>query len=94
MGRSYTPPYVIEVDGCQGAMSWYVRAVYGTPANGKPTAANLKKYMDSFLASMEPGGANAHLARIMRKPTWARIRENCSYGAVLVTWTNVAEQAA
>jgi hypothetical protein len=86
MGRSTTPRYVVEIE-LLGRNCWNVR--HGRkPVAVPPTAANLAKYMDAMLKSMEPGGCNAHLAGIFRgkKPHWARIRENCLGGAVVAEW--------
>lgn len=57
MGRSYTPAYAIEVVVDRG---------YWTPAAwpkqaGRPTAANLAKYVALTEASTQAGGCNEHL---------------------------------
>ncbi len=64
MGRSTTPPYRIEIVGKSGMpckMAWRLQAQYGIPGYGKPTNANLAKWVAGFNESMQPGGANAHV---------------------------------
>jgi hypothetical protein len=68
--RDTTPTYVvmIHVPGVR-----YTPAAWNCRRDGRPTEANLRKYVESFEASTRPGGANAHLgeetvafARLMR----------------------------
>lgn len=41
--------------------AWRVTSRTQIPADGRPTEANLARYVDSFEASTRLGGANAHL---------------------------------
>lgn len=77
MGRSTTPTYVVDIPGSSMPAAW--RREYG-----RPTAANLKKYMETLVASIQPGGCNSHL--IGWNPTKAVLRVNCYGGSVLATW--------
>ena len=66
-GRSSTPPYVYELFNATGGriasdpMAWRVKDA------GKPSEANLRKMIDQYNASLEPGGANDHLAGLFGK---------------------------
>ncbi len=64
MGRSRTPKYVVELvtPGFYTSPSeWRVKDGCQTKGSGKPTDENLKKFVEQFVASMQPGGVNAHL---------------------------------
>lgn len=67
MGRITTPPYRIEIK-CSDSrysftpMAWRVRSNNaGIRADGKPTVANLDKWVTAYEDSLRPGGCNAHL---------------------------------
>lgn len=80
MARDYTPPYLVEMEGTTKC-AWNVRERPGASADGKPTAENLKKYVEAFIASQEPGKPNAHIPKAFGHkivPTWARIVRNGS----------------
>ena len=65
MGTSRTPKYIVQLHtpGFYNTPSeWSVRGLYGGKGCGKPTDANLAKYVEQFEKSMLPGGANDHLA--------------------------------
>jgi hypothetical protein len=75
MGRSYTPKYRLEMDGAT-MCGWQVGSHYGIPGNGAPNDANLARYVEAYVASQDPGGANAHILRSLghkHVPRWARI---------------------
>lgn len=62
--RDTTPTYVVRIfDGRYGytPSAWRVTSKTQVRADGRPTADNLKRYVESFEASTRPGGANAHL---------------------------------
>lgn len=83
MGRSYTPRYVCEIvvpGTYHTPMSWDVKSRYGARGYGKPTDANLKKYVEGFEASTKPGGVNAHLGETI--VTSARIIDQFEGGVV------------
>ncbi len=79
MGKSSTPTYRVEAefsDGTGTKGAWQVKAAYGIPGNGQPTAANLAKWVEALESSSRPGGCNAHIgpltvfnARIIRQST-------------------------
>jgi hypothetical protein len=75
MGRSTTPRYVVEMSGGFTAAAWRVRQ------DGRPTDANLARYVAGFEASTAPGGVNAHLGTTRVRS--AKVREN-SYGGEVV----------
>lgn len=63
MGRSTTPTYIVRIATRQSragsvghtAMAWSCKHC------GRPTAANLAKWVHDLEASQMPGGCNAHL---------------------------------
>lgn len=88
MGRSYTPKYVVEMEGSTPA-EWRVKSRYGIPGYGAPTEANLIKYVEAFIESLKVGGANQHISKAlgyMPIPNWARIKVNCAGGEMLAEW--------
>jgi hypothetical protein len=83
--RDITPTYVVQIsDGLHHytASAWRVTSRTQVRADGRPTAANLKRYVESFEASTRPDGYNAHLGETTVKR--ARINHN-------ITGTLVAE---
>jgi hypothetical protein len=83
--RDTTPTYVVQIsDGVHyyTASAWRVTSRTQVRADGRPTTANLKRYVESFEASTRPGGVNAHLGETTVKR--ARINHN-------ITGTLVAE---
>jgi hypothetical protein len=82
MGRSFTPKYALDADGCTG-MTW------DTKRHGTPTAAKLEEWVMSYAKSLEAGGVNAHLSQALGHvpyPRWARVRLNYAGGAVVAEW--------
>jgi len=62
-GRSTTPPYIVvykEASGRTNHIAWRSKAQYGTKGDGKPTEANLKKWVEGLNQSID-GGTNSHL---------------------------------
>lgn len=63
-GRGYTPKYRFETESVRGVPS---RLGHDTPMTwqvstyGKPTSMNIKKVLDKYNKSFEPGGVNQHL---------------------------------
>lgn len=87
MGRSFTPKYKLEIKTpgiFVSPMGWTVKE------NGQPTPENLDKYMEKYLASLQPGGTNAHLAEHYGleavSPTYARLCRNCHNGREMADW--------
>lgn len=77
MGKTRTPKHRVVLQGQQSSCWW-------PKVHGKPTAANLRAYLEGFSRSLLPGGCNAHLTRIgVRCATSARIEENCTGGEVV-----------
>ena len=98
MGRSRTPKYVVELvtPGFYTSPSeWRVRDGCQTKGYGRPNNENLRKYIEQFIASMQPGGVNAHLKE-QSKPytvTYALVYHNTSdrhLGTPLAEWRNPA----
>ncbi len=86
MGRSVTPPYRLEMSGVTAA-TWRVKAQYGIPGDGKPTEANLIKYIRAYAKSLE-SGSNVHISKALGYvpyPTWARIVRQAD-GQVMAEW--------
>jgi hypothetical protein len=48
-----------------------VKAQYGIPGDGKPTTANIDRWVTSYEESLKPGGPNAHLG--LHQVSYARI---------------------
>ena len=88
MGRSFTPKYAVEMEGCTSA-TWRVGPEYQIPGNGKPTAANLAKYVEAYIGSLKTGGVNVHISKAlgyMPIPNWARIVLNDGSRTVIAEW--------
>lgn len=67
MGRIVTPKYRVEMqlDGfLNTASAWDVTSRGMIVGKGKPTVANLRREVEAFEASTQPGGVNAHLGPI------------------------------
>ena len=91
MGRSVTPKYAVEVQGCTSA-AWRVKEQYGIPGYGSPTAENLAKYVKAYIESLQPGGVNQHVSNALGYvpiPTHARIVLNDGSRTVLAEWEKV-----
>lgn len=91
MGRSTTPAYVVEYE-CEGTrrispICWRVTSSTQVPADGRPTAANLRKHVESYNRSFQPGGANAHVgvrivaAKLLRNDGSREVVATCRVGA-------------
>lgn len=70
MGRSVTPAYVVEYEttGARGfsPICWRVTSSSQIKADGRPTTANLRRHVEAYNASFQPGGVNEHVgARIV-----------------------------
>ena len=70
MGRSRLIPFTISItcsdDKGYTPCEWYVRRrPQRGPADGKPTSANIAKWVVAFERSREPGQPNAHLGMAM-----------------------------
>lgn len=90
MGRSRTSKYALEMDGSTPRCWWVGPQPGGVPGSGKPTLANLTRYVEVFMRSLEPGGANAHISRALGHvpyPKWARIVMNDGSRELVVEWT-------
>jgi hypothetical protein len=71
------------------AAAWHVKDRHQVKGYGKPTEANLTKYIEAFIESLKPGGCNHHVSKAlgyMPIPNWARIRVNCIGGETLAEW--------
>ena len=80
MGRSITPKYAAKLyeSGVHSTeFCWHCR-IYG-----KPTVANLEKYIMAYIRSQYAGGCNEHLAKHFGRimvPNSAYIRRNVRNG--------------
>lgn len=74
MGRSYTPKYRIEV-GLAGAFRADSFA-WKTADYGRVSAANLTRFVEAHNASLESGGANAHLEAGCKIVTAVLVRQS------------------
>lgn len=90
MGRSRTSRYALEMDGCT-SMCWWVNQ------HGKPTLANLTRYVAAYVASMQPGGVNQHISKALGyvpAPRWVRIVHNDVTRSVVVEWLVDSKQVS
>ena len=73
MGRSITPKYRVEESPVRLADGRLIRSTdYAWRREyGRPTEANLERFIDAMASSQKSGGANAHLAE--------------AYGQIVVT---------
>jgi hypothetical protein len=89
MGRTTTPKYALEMDGCT-CMAWDgTHQLKGSPRKGKPTAEKLEAFVMAYAQSLEAGGINEHISRELGHipyPRWARIRINKPGGEVIAEW--------
>lgn len=85
MGRSTTPKYSFKIStylsrvgkAFHSSMAW--KSEYG-----KPTTANIDKWVAKYEESLLPGGANAHLGY---DPVLSvEIKKNVVNGEVVATW--------
>lgn len=83
MGRTTTPKYKMEMHTpgfYTTPMGWVVRN------DGPATEAGLAKWMEKYIASLQPGGANDHLGA-KHMPTYARLSLNTGSDApVIAEW--------
>lgn len=82
MSRTITPRYALDVDGLSCA-------TWNSKQNGKPTAANLEKWVMAYAKSLEIGGCNEHISKSLGHipyPRRAVVRENKPGGAVVAEW--------
>lgn len=87
MGRSYTPPYRLEMSGTT-SMCWMVGDRYQVKGNGKPTYDNLVKFIREYARSLEAGGTNEHISKALGYvpyPNWAKIVRQKD-GVVMAEW--------
>lgn len=79
MGRTATSKYAVSitVPGYR-----YTLAAWRCNQSGRPTQANLAKYVHAFEASTKPGGCNAHLGE--QHVTSAYIKVNSGYDGAIV----------
>lgn len=84
MGRSTTPKYAMVVDGKPDTcMIWDVKRY------GRPTEANLEKWVMTFAKSLEAGGVNAHLSESLGYVPYPRtvvVKMNYTGGPVVASW--------
>jgi hypothetical protein len=95
MGHSVTPKYALDIyttkliDGrfqqvlAAECMSWDIKH------HGRPTPANLEKYVRAYAKSLEAGGSNEHLSKdagYIPYPNRAVIRYNHSHGHPVCSW--------
>jgi hypothetical protein len=66
MGKTYTPAYVVVVDGNEAqAMEWRTRNRSGNPAHGAVTPEALERWVIAYGKSFEPGQCNAHISNAL-----------------------------
>jgi hypothetical protein len=86
MGHTTTPKYQVVISEDNG--TW--RSAWDSKHDGRPTDANLARYIGAYEASMQPGEVNEHLSQHLdHAPTVysAMIRYNTGYfGAEVATY--------
>lgn len=76
-GRSFTPRYVVKMSDFQVFPGRAFMTHSEWKSNyGRPTPQNIKRYVETYNASLEPDGANSHIGR-----------EGAVYGARVVDQT-------
>lgn len=93
MSKSYTPKYVVQttynkLDANRGWIKAKTDSMEWKRSYGRPTEANLKKFIDSYNASLNVGGSNEHLAAAYGYIPYANggsIRCNTAGGAEIVS---------
>ena len=66
MGRSLKVRYALHLvtpESHTTSMAWRTGTHYGAPGYGRPTAANIKRYIGKYNKSLRPGEVNAHIGR-------------------------------
>jgi hypothetical protein len=85
MGKSFTPTYRIEITDDKGEH----RYAWSVASYGKPTASNLKIYIQKYIESLKcPKGANCHVSKSLGyilEPNKARIVRQKG-GQVVAKW--------
>lgn len=87
MGRSSTTKYAVEMQGTT-SRCWYVKNKYGR-SDGPPTPENLARYVQAYIDSLKPNGANYHISKAlgyMPIPNWARIVLNGGNRPAVAEW--------
>ena len=87
MGKIVKPKYRVEMTGVTPA-AWRVKGYGQVPGYGKPTDANLEKFVHGYAKSLEIGGVNEHVSKALGHvpyPTSARIVDQDT-GAVVASW--------
>ena len=81
MSRDVTSRYAVQVivPGYR-----YSPACWNCRRDGRPTAANLARYVESFEASTRAGGCNAHLGETRVREACVRVNEYA--GTVVATY--------
>ena len=90
MGRIVTPTYRVEVVERRTASSnpAVTRMAWDCRSKGRPTDANLERYVLAYADSLKSGGVNVHLSEslgFMPIPHSARIVRQ-STGQVVASW--------
>jgi hypothetical protein len=84
MGRSVTPKYAMTVDGNpETCFTWDCKRY------GRPTVANIEKWVMAFAKSLEVGGSNAHLSESLGYIPYPRtvvVKYNERNGVVVASW--------
>lgn len=69
MGRSRKLHYVIHVI-TSNSSGWVTPSEWKCRQSGRPTTANIDKYVTVFEDSLKPGGCNAHLGFFTLVKCW------------------------
>ena len=90
MGRTSTPTYRMELEERRTASSnpAVTRMAWDCRSKGRPTDANLERYVLAYADSLKAGGVNMHLSQSlghMPIPHSARIVRQ-STGQVVASW--------
>jgi hypothetical protein len=91
MGRSTTPTYAFRIEtflSLSGKVSHTSMA--WKKEYGKPTTANIDKWVTAYEESCKPGGCNAHLG--IDPVVSVEIKRNVSGGEVVATWERKKER--
>ena len=92
MGRTSTPAFAVEYTCTGGTITpygWRSSRIGQVPADGRPSAATLKRHVDSVNSSFLPGGVNHYPTpgRADIRIASARLVRNDGSRQVIATYT-------
>jgi len=87
MGKAIVSRYALHVrvtGGVHTPSTWNVKGKYGAKGQGKPTEANIAKYVQASEESCRPNGINEHLGIFSYLRAWIVDQQT---GDIVAQWT-------